>query len=68
MGLPSSGLPHGERLIDRGEHLSDRQFVETLAVAVEPAFTTLQLARQARQRILHQPHIAAPLDRARRLP
>ena len=37
-------------------------------MAVESAFTAFQLARQARQRILHKPHIAAPLDRASRLP
>jgi hypothetical protein len=61
-------LPHPKRLIDRGKDLRDRQLVEALAMAVEPALTAFQLARQASQRILHEPDIAAPLDCARRLP
>src|SRR5262249_42717281 len=61
-------LPHGKCLIDRGYDLSDRQFVETLATTVEPALAAFQLARQARQRILHEPYIAPLLNRAGRLP
>jgi hypothetical protein len=30
-------LPHRQRLIDRGQHLGDGQFVQTLAMAIEPA-------------------------------
>src|SRR5205823_13342322 len=66
--VSSRCLPHRQRLIDRGENLSDRQLVETLAMAIEPALTAFQLARQARQRILHEPRIAAALDRAGCLP
>src|SRR5262249_61947938 len=37
-------------------------------MAVEPALATFELTRHARQRILHQPDIAAALDRAGGLP
>ena len=57
-------LSHRKRLVDRGHNLADRKLVETLAAAVEPALAALQLARQARQWILHEPDIAAMLDRA----
>ena len=43
-------MPNRQRLIDRGKHLFNRQFVETLAMAVEPTLAAFQLAWQARQR------------------
>ena len=61
-------LAHGKRLIDRGEDLRRGKLVKALAIAVEPALAAFELARQARQRILHQPDIAATLDRAGGLP
>ena len=64
LAAASRRLPHRQRLIDRGHDLIDRKLIETLAVAVEPALAAFLLARQARQRILHQPDIAAALDRA----
>ncbi len=60
----SRRLPHRQRLIDCRHDLAGGQLIETLAVAVEPALAAFQLARQAWQRILHQPDIAALLDGA----
>ena len=57
-----------ERLIDRVQHRAERELVEAVAVTVEMAFATELLARQARQRILHHPDIAAVLDRAGMIP
>jgi hypothetical protein len=37
-------LPDGQRLIDRGEHPFERQFVETLAKAIESPLTAFELA------------------------
>src|SRR5580692_11609195 len=56
--------PHRKCLIHRRNHLGCGQFVEALAETVEAALATLELAWQAGQGVLHQPHIAALLDRA----
>src|SRR5260370_14619929 len=61
-------LAHGKRLIDRGEDLRGGKLVKALAIAVESALAAFELARQARQRVLHQPDIAATLDCAGGLP
>src|SRR5438309_7637242 len=61
-------LAHGKCLIDRGEDLRRGKLIKALAIAVESALAAFELARQARQRILHQPDIAATLDRAGGLP
>src|SRR2546429_9295106 len=61
-------LAHGKCLIDGGEDLRRGKLVKALAIVVEPALAAFELARQARQRILHQPNIAATLDCAGGLP
>src|SRR5205807_8193946 len=61
-------LAHGKCLIDGGEDLRRGKLVKALAIAVESALAAFELARQARQRILHQPNIAATLDCAGGLP
>src|SRR5208282_6150611 len=62
--LSSRGLSHRQRLIDRRHDLRHRKLIEALAIAVDAALAALQLARQAGQRVLHQPDVAAMLDRA----
>ena len=57
-----------KRLIDCDEHLADGEFIEAAAIAIESAFAALTLTGQAGQRILHQPHIAASLNRSGRRP
>src|SRR3984893_6295778 len=58
------GAAHRKCLIHRRNHLGCGQFIEALAETVEAALATLELARQTGQRVLHQPHIAALLNRA----
>src|SRR5262249_49520901 len=62
------GRRASECLIDHGENRAQRQLIEAAAIAVEMAFATEFLARQARQRILHHPDITAVLDRAGMIP
>src|SRR5260370_2934303 len=61
-------LAHGKRLIDRGEDLRGGKLVKAFAIVVEWALAAIELARQARKRMLHQPDIAATLDCAGGLP
>src|SRR5262245_40469663 len=49
-----------ERLVDGRKHLPRRQFIQAPAVTLEMAFAAELAARQARQRILHDPCVAAP--------
>src|SRR5205809_1131419 len=48
-------------LIDRGEHLAHRKFIEATAVTVDMVFAAKLVAGHARQRILHHPNIAPAL-------
>src|SRR5262249_60509965 len=57
-----------QRLIDSPQHLPRRQLVETLRAAREVAIAAFLLAPQARQRVLHQPHVAAGLAPSARWP
>ena len=50
--------PAFQCLIDRVQDRSGGEFIEAAAIAVEMALAAKLLARQARQRILHHPHIA----------
>ena len=61
-----SGL--GQRLIGGGQHLLGAQFLQADAFAADMPLAALEGAGQARQRILHDPDVAAILDRAARLP
>ena len=65
-----AALPFFRRqgLIDSADHPLRRQFIEACAVTVEPPLAAFQLAWHARQRILHQPDIAAALKCARGRP
>src|SRR5262249_56290539 len=53
---------HRERLVDRRQDLARRQFIEASAVALQMALATKLAAWHARQRILHDPAVAAPLN------
>ena len=57
-----------QRLIDRDQHLLRRQLLETMTSTFNVALAAFEGARQAWQRILHEPNITTVLNRAARSP
>ena len=57
-----------QRPIHYGEHLCRWQLIHATAEAVEVTLAAKLLARKARERILHHPHVAAVLHSARMIP
>src|SRR5260370_6869356 len=60
--MPQNGYCR-QRLVDSLQNRADRQLVKTAAVTFKMAFAAELLAWQAGQRVLHHPHIGAPLYR-----
>jgi hypothetical protein len=54
--------------LDLGNDPRGAKFVETRTVALEAPLAAFELARHARQRVLHQPDIAAGRSAHRRRP